>query len=134
RSPFIYRFHSDTAGQQEYSIFPRSCSVDIDGFILVYAIDDKKSFEIIQIIHDKIMETIGDDKVPIVIVGNKVDLQHASRVVTKEDGAKLAQKWKAAFIETSAKDNTVWSFYLISTSLLKIHGFHGFSRFCTNME
>ncbi|KIH60111.1 Ras family protein [Ancylostoma duodenale] len=80
-------FYSDTAGQQEYSIFPRSCSVDIDGFILVYAIDDKKS-------------------VPIVIVGNKVDLQHASRVVTKEDGAKLAQKWKAAFIETSAKDNT----------------------------
>ncbi|ETN74948.1 Ras family protein [Necator americanus] len=78
---------TDTAGQQEYSIFPRSCSVDIDGFILVYAIDDKKS-------------------VPIVIVGNKVDLQHASRVVTKEDGSKLAQKWKAAFIETSAKDNT----------------------------
>ncbi|WKY00994.1 hypothetical protein Q1695_015194 [Nippostrongylus brasiliensis] len=97
---------TDTAGQQEYSIFPRSCSVDIDGFILVYAIDDKKSFEIIQVIHDKIMETIGDNKVPIVIVGNKVDLQHASRTVTKEDGSKLAQKWKAAFIETSAKDNT----------------------------
>uniref|UniRef100_A0A0K0CWI9 GTP-binding protein Rheb n=1 Tax=Angiostrongylus cantonensis TaxID=6313 RepID=A0A0K0CWI9_ANGCA len=97
---------TDTAGQQEYSIFPRSCSVDIDGFILVYAIDDKKSFEIIQIIHDKIMETIGDNKVPIVIVGNKVDLQHSSRMVTKEDGSKLAQKWRAAFIETSAKDNT----------------------------
>ncbi|KAE9421106.1 hypothetical protein Angca_005739, partial [Angiostrongylus cantonensis] len=100
---------TDTAGQQEYSIFPRSCSVDIDGFILVYAIDDKKSFEIIQIIHDKIMETIGDNKVPIVIVGNKVDLQHSSRMVTKEDGSKLAQKWRAAFIETSAKDNTVAS-------------------------
>ncbi|PIO53023.1 Ras family protein, partial [Teladorsagia circumcincta] len=97
---------TDTAGQQEYSIFPRSCSVDIDGFILVYAIDDKKSFEIIQVIHDKIMETVGDNKVPIVIVGNKLDLQHASRMVTKEDGSKLAQKWRAAFIETSAKDNT----------------------------
>lgn len=46
-------------------------------------------------------------RVPIVIVGNKVDLQHASRMVTKEDGSKLAQKWRAAFIETSAKDNTV---------------------------
>ncbi|KAK6052593.1 Ras family protein [Cooperia oncophora] len=98
---------TDTAGQQEYSIFPRSCSVDIDGFILVYAIDDKKSFEIIQVIHDKIMETIGDNKVPIVVVGNKLDLQHASRMVTKEDGSRLAQKWRAAFIETSAKDNTV---------------------------
>ncbi|KAK5967558.1 AH domain-containing protein [Trichostrongylus colubriformis] len=100
---------TDTAGQQEYSIFPRSCSVDIDGFILVYAIDDKKSFEIIQVIHDKIMETVGDNKVPIVIVGNKSDLQHASRMVTKEDGSKLAQKWRAAFIETSAKDNTMMS-------------------------
>uniref|UniRef100_A0A1I7XS26 Small monomeric GTPase n=1 Tax=Heterorhabditis bacteriophora TaxID=37862 RepID=A0A1I7XS26_HETBA len=70
-----YRWHgreyelwiTDTAGQQEYSIFPRSCSVDIDGFILVYAIDNKKSFEIIQTIHDKIMETVGDDKIYIYI-------------------------------------------------------------------
>ncbi|VDN36855.1 unnamed protein product [Gongylonema pulchrum] len=34
---------TDTAGQQEYSLFPRSCAIDIDGYILVYAIDDRRS-------------------------------------------------------------------------------------------
>lgn len=41
---FLSKFYlPDTAGQQEFSIFPRSCSVDIDGYVLVYAIDDRKS-------------------------------------------------------------------------------------------
>ncbi len=38
----------DTAGQDEYSIFPTQYSVDIDGFILVYSIDSEKSFEVVQ--------------------------------------------------------------------------------------
>uniref|UniRef100_A0A915AHN6 Rheb n=1 Tax=Parascaris univalens TaxID=6257 RepID=A0A915AHN6_PARUN len=97
---------TDTAGQQEYSLFPRSCSLDIDGYILVYAIDDRKSFEIIQTIHDKIMENYGDKDAPLVVVGNKVDLQHNSRQVSMEEGQKLAASWNAAFLETSAKDNT----------------------------
>uniref|UniRef100_A0A914UYE7 Uncharacterized protein n=1 Tax=Plectus sambesii TaxID=2011161 RepID=A0A914UYE7_9BILA len=96
----------DTAGQQEYSLFPRSCALDVHGYILVYAIDDRKTFEIIQTIHDKIMENVGETSVPLVLVGNKLDLQHSSRSVSTEEGKKLANAWKAAFIETSAKDNT----------------------------
>ncbi|MFH4980796.1 hypothetical protein AB6A40_007505 [Gnathostoma spinigerum] len=97
---------TDTAGQQEYSLFPRSCSLDIHGYILVYAIDDRKSFEIMQTIHDKIIDIVGDNNVPMVVVGNKVDLQHNSRQVSTEEGQKLATQWGAAFVETSAKDNT----------------------------
>lgn len=96
---------TDTAGQQEYSIFPRSCSVGIDGFILVYAIDDRQSFEIIKIIHDRIMESVGDNNVPVVVVGNKLDLQYSSRMVPKEEGEKLAASWGAGFMEISAKDS-----------------------------
>ena len=36
----------DTAGQDEYSIFPTQYSVDIDGYVLVYSIDSAKSFEV----------------------------------------------------------------------------------------
>ena len=36
----------DTAGQDEYSIFPTQYSVDIDGYVLVYSIDSEKSFEV----------------------------------------------------------------------------------------
>ncbi|TKR76628.1 hypothetical protein L596_017742 [Steinernema carpocapsae] len=96
---------TDSAGQQEYSLFPRSCSVDIDGYILVYAIDDKRSFDMMQVIHDKIIESVGDINVPLVIVGNKQDLQHTSRVVSLQEGNKLAKEWNAVFLEASAKDN-----------------------------
>ena len=40
----------DTAGQDEYSIFPTQYSVDIDGYILVYSIDSEKSFEVVQVL------------------------------------------------------------------------------------
>ncbi|CAJ0931204.1 unnamed protein product, partial [Mesorhabditis belari] len=96
---------TDTAGQQEYSLFPRSCSFDIDGFILVYAIDDRRSFEVMQTIYDKIRDNVGDMRIPLVLVGNKSDLQYNSRSVTKEEGQSLAAQWQAHFLETSAKDN-----------------------------
>jgi len=35
----------DTAGQDEYSIFPTQYSVDIDGYVMVYSIDNEKSFD-----------------------------------------------------------------------------------------
>lgn len=42
--------------------------------------------------------------VPIVLVGNKTDL-HQERAVTYDEGKKLAESWKANFLETSAKQN-----------------------------
>ncbi|VDN26102.1 unnamed protein product [Gongylonema pulchrum] len=74
---------------------------------MVYAIDDRRSFEIVQSIYDKIMENFGDKNIPIVVVGNKLDLQFSARRVTTEEGKHLAASWNAAFLETSAKDNTV---------------------------
>lgn len=42
--------------------------------------------------------------VPIVLVGNKTDL-YVDRMVTTEQGKKLADSWQAVFLETSAKQN-----------------------------
>merc|ERR1719510_1329622 len=36
----------DTAGQDEYTIFPAEYSVDVNGYILVYSIDSPHSFEV----------------------------------------------------------------------------------------
>lgn len=44
--------------------------------------------------------------VPVVLVGNKKDL-HMDRVVTHEEGHKLAGLWNAKFLEASAKQNEV---------------------------
>ncbi|XP_065337866.1 GTP-binding protein Rheb homolog [Cloeon dipterum] len=94
----------DTAGQDEYSIFPTQYSLDIHGYVLVYSINSVKSFEIVQIIYDKLLDMTGKVNVPIVLVGNKTDL-HMERVISAEEGRRLADSWKAAFLETSAKQN-----------------------------
>jgi len=46
--------------------------------------------------------------VPVVLVGNKKDLQ-MDRVITQEEGHRLADSWKAVFLEASAKQNEVTS-------------------------
>ena len=94
----------DTAGQDEYSIFPTQYTIDIDGYVLVYSIDNEKSFEVVQAIYEKLVDLLGNPSFPLVIVGNKSDL-HMNRVITQATGKKLAQDLKAMFFETSAKDN-----------------------------
>lgn len=42
------------------------------------------------------------------LVGNKTDL-HQERAVSAEEGRKLAESWRANFLETSAKQNEVYS-------------------------
>ncbi|KAK4304153.1 hypothetical protein Pmani_015326 [Petrolisthes manimaculis] len=94
----------DTAGQDEYSIFPAQYSMNIHGYVLVYSITSEKSFEVAQIIYDKILDMMGKVTVPVVLVGNKTDL-HVERVVTTDAGRRVADKWKAVFLETSSKQH-----------------------------
>lgn len=94
----------DTAGQDEYSIVPQSYAMNIDGYILVYSVTSAKSFEVCQIIHDKLLDSTGKAHLPLVLVGNKTDLR-MERAVSMEEGKRLAEHWKAGFLETSAKEN-----------------------------
>ncbi|XP_067132654.1 GTP-binding protein Rheb homolog [Centruroides vittatus] len=94
----------DTAGQDELSIFPQSYSMDIHGYVLVYSITSTKSFEIVKMIYQKLLDMTGKVHVPIILVGNKVDL-HMERVVSYEEGKRTAATMKAEFVEASAKQN-----------------------------
>lgn len=49
----------DTAGQDEYSIFPAQYSMDFHGYVLVYSITSQKSFEVIKIIYEKLIDVMG---------------------------------------------------------------------------
>lgn len=49
----------DTAGQDEYSIFPLQYSMDFHGYVLVYSITSQKSFEVVKIIYDKLLDVMG---------------------------------------------------------------------------
>lgn len=49
----------DTAGQDEYSIFPAHYAMDFHGYVLVYSITSQKSFEVIKIIYEKLLDVMG---------------------------------------------------------------------------
>jgi small GTP-binding protein len=96
----------DTTGQDELTIFSPRHMVGIHGYLLVYDVTSRQSFRVVQHIYDKICNAfLGDTThryIPIVLVGNKCDLDH-DRAVTCEEGRQLAQEWQCAFIEVSAK-------------------------------
>jgi len=94
----------DTAGQQDYSLHPKSCAI-VHGYILVYAINSRRSFDILKAIHDRILDTVGDESIPIILVGNKLDLATRQREVATTEGEAMAKDFKAKFLETSAKEN-----------------------------
>ena len=44
-----------------------------------------------------------EEKCPMVVVGNKCDLDESKRKVPTEDGLKISRMWNVPFFETSAK-------------------------------
>jgi len=94
----------DTAGQDEYSIFNSKHAIGIHGYVLVYSVTSRNSFDMIQIVYDKIVNFCGINEIPCVIVGSKTDL-HQSRQVAPNEGEELAKSNNAAWVETSAKNN-----------------------------
>lgn len=92
----------DTAGQEEFSSMQDQWMRDGQGFLLVYNIVARPTFDEVSVLYDKILRTKDTDKVPIVLVGNKCDLK-TQRQVEYNEGADLAKSWGCAFFETSAK-------------------------------
>ncbi|KAB8349449.1 hypothetical protein FH972_023476 [Carpinus fangiana] len=95
----------DTAGQDEYSILNSKHFIGIHGYMLVYSMNSRQSFEMVRVIRDKILNHLGTESVPIVIVGNKSDLRPEQRQVTSDDGRKLGEEFKCAWTEASARYN-----------------------------
>ncbi|RWS04092.1 GTP-binding protein Rheb-like protein [Dinothrombium tinctorium] len=110
----------DTSGQEEYSIFPDAYAIDIHGYCFVYSIDNKKSFEVVKGIYQKLIALTGPVTVPILLVGNKVDLK-MERHVSYEEGKQLAEHMKAQFMEVRYiyhLDHINHSFILMLISLI----------------
>jgi len=95
----------DTAGQDEYQIFHTRYAMGIHGYILMYSIVSRRSFDMVSTIRDKLLNAVGTEDIPHVLVGNKNDLVH-EREVGAEEGQRLADEWGVPFIESSAKFNS----------------------------
>ena len=112
----------DTAGQDDYQTMLDTWINSADGFILVYSIDNKESFESTKTRYDKIMKLKEGQKVFIIIVGNKCDLEE-KRQVSKEEVANYCKESKIDFLEASALNtiNVKESFLGVARGLLQIN-------------
>ncbi len=73
-----------------------------EGFLLVFAVNDRESFECLEKKRDRILKLKKGQTCPIVLVGNKCDLDEKERKVKESEGKELAKNWSADYIETSA--------------------------------
>ncbi|GJJ07589.1 GTP-binding protein [Clathrus columnatus] len=94
----------DTAGQDEYSILNHKHAIGVHGYVLVYSVASRASFEMVRIVYDKIINFCGLPAIPCVIVGQKRDLNRY-RQVSEKEGQDLAASVGSAWIETSARNN-----------------------------
>ncbi|CAM4658002.1 unnamed protein product [Leuciscus chuanchicus] len=93
----------DTAGQEEFSAMREQYMRTGDGFLIVFSVTDKASFEHVDRFHQLILRVKDRESFPMVLVANKVDLVHL-RKITSEQGREMASKHSITYIETSAKD------------------------------
>ncbi|KAI9331234.1 small GTPase superfamily [Zopfochytrium polystomum] len=93
----------DTAGTEQFTAMRDLYMKNGQGFVLVYSITSQATFNDLVELREQILRVKDTDKVPLVLAGNKCDLED-ERVVSKDQGATLAAKWgNATFLETSAR-------------------------------
>jgi len=95
----------DTAGQEEYESMQDQWFRAGEGFLCIYSIANKRSFEEMTRLRDKILRIKDSKAEPLVLVGNKCDLPPEEREVTLQEGQEVASRFGCPFFESSAKNH-----------------------------
>ena len=90
----------DTAGEDDYQTMIDEWIKTADGFLLLFAINDKESFEALKGKISRIKKN-NKDKIPLILVGNKCDLDN-KREIDKKEAVEFAKSIGAKYYETSA--------------------------------
>ena len=91
----------DTAGQDLFHFLTINYFKGAHGIILLYDITTQSSFDNVSKWIKQIKED-ASEKVVIILVGNKIDLEH-KRAIPTEEGEKIAEDFGLIFFECSAK-------------------------------
>ncbi|PWI71106.1 RAS small monomeric GTPase [Purpureocillium lilacinum] len=95
----------DTAGTEQFVAMRDLYMKTGQGFLLVFSITSPSSLTELAGLREEIIRIKDDENVPMVIVGNKADLEEA-RVVPRAKGFSISQKWGAPYYESSARTRT----------------------------
>ncbi len=93
----------DTAGQERFKSISHNYIKKANGILLMYSIIDQDSYDNIEK-WVKDIEENSEKKIPTILIATKCDLND-KRVIPKENGEQLAQKYGIKFYETSSKEN-----------------------------
>lgn len=112
----------DTAGQERYRAITAAYYRGAVGALVVYDITNKASFTNCERWLQELREH-ADNKIVIMLVGNKSDMSAEFRKVPKEEAMAFAEKYDLAFIETSALAATGVdiAFHRILTEIYHVH-------------
>ena len=110
----------DTAGQERFRAITKTYYKGSQGIIFMYDVTDKNS--LINLRNwIKQFEANADPSIRKVLVGNKCDMP--DRVITIEEGKKMAEEYNMGFFETSVKTNQNINevfYYLVNEILIII--------------
>ena len=95
----------DLSGEEEYAALREQLIRNVKGYMLVYSITSRSSLDELSGIREQILRVRDLDYVPMVVIGNKCDLE-MNRQVSFEEGKELATLFECPFFETSAKEGT----------------------------
>ncbi|KAI9292954.1 hypothetical protein K502DRAFT_331935 [Neoconidiobolus thromboides FSU 785] len=115
----------DTAGQEEYTALRDQWIRDGEGFLLVYSITSRSTFERVERYHEQILRVKDNEFSPMILVGNKAD-KATEREVAREEGVTMARRLNCEFIESSAKAciNVEMAFYQVVRLIRADQGFN----------
>ena len=71
---------------------------DGDGLILILAINDKETFDILKLRYEKAMKILNGRIYPMILVRNKKDLEN-ERKVTYDEAKSVADSWGIEYID-----------------------------------
>ena len=95
----------DTAGQERYKAITKCFFQRAQGIIIVFDVTNKRSFDDLKMWIDSIKSqsklTEDLENMPIILIGNKIDLP--KRVIDKETALNFAKEQNLEYYETSAK-------------------------------
>ncbi|SCN82443.1 uncharacterized protein FFC1_03894 [Fusarium fujikuroi] len=94
----------DATGQEDYSAMRQQFIREGAGFMLVYNVTSRRSFEEITTYYHQILKQKDEDHFPVVIVG--IDrFQESLREVMTREGESLAEELGCTFVEVDAKSS-----------------------------
>ena len=119
----------DTAGQERFRNVAKNYFQSSNGFLLVFDITDKESFQKLKDFWIEQLKMNAPEKAKSVLVGNKSDLA-GQRQVSIEDAEEFAKNNNLKYYEVSAKEGTkvVELFFYLANEIYQSHTYEEYNE------